>query len=517
MGTEIAQKETLVMPEGRVTAVMPGGFIETEITVGTVLLGKYTLQEVLAENTGEARIYKARQGQELVAVKVYHTGKRPKDALKKILARFKGAPILTVIEEGELNGRYFEVIPFFIKGDLLKYAPLEEKIISEVVVYYVNEALHALHQEGVIHRDIKPGNLFWSDDERQVIVGDFGISSVIDERASVRMTSVSRTLGYAAPETAQGIVSKEADYYSFGITLLHLVTGCDPFAGMTDTQIIKATIADKLVLPDSIPPRIANLIRGLTVKERTERWGYQEVVGWLEGTDKPVADFLAPVKVQRGYLINNQEYEDFDSLAMALAANWGEALKHAARGFFSQYLFQFGQELASKALTCEETANKDLGLFKLIYLISPAAPLCWQGEVFQDIKGFGQALYRKMPGIKGKYLEFLTSSALLTFLQDRHYDQEIVEKVRAMQELAKNQPKQAYYQMFYLFSGSDEFFWQGGRFNNPDELLTYLYNNRNQIDSLAKDLLQQPGFLVWLDHLGFTEYVSVWQNELIKK
>lgn len=78
-----------------------------------------------------------------------------------------------------------------------------------------------------------------------MVIGDFGISSVLNKDVSVRATSMSRTMGYSAPETSNGFISKESDYYSFGITLYHLVLGTDPFAGIE--MFIKYLPDDKVI------------------------------------------------------------------------------------------------------------------------------------------------------------------------------------------------------------------------------------------------------------------------------
>jgi len=108
-------------------------------------------------------------------------------------------------------------------------------------------ALHTAHEAGVLHRDLKPHNIFVSA-YGEPALGDFGISTIDDERSQSRSSGLS--IAYAAPEVLEdGDASVASDVYSTGITLYQLVAGTTPFAGPD----LASTVRRILTAP---PPRI---------------------------------------------------------------------------------------------------------------------------------------------------------------------------------------------------------------------------------------------------------------------
>jgi serine/threonine protein kinase len=413
------------------------------------------------------------------------------------------------------DGGYYEILPYYVNGDLERAAPLEAEFIINTVVPSINEGLKFLHDLGIIHRDIKPNNIFFSDDRRQVVIGDFGISSVTNQKISIRVTNGDRTIGYAAPETAQGFVMKESDYYSFGITLLHLVTGFDPFEGMTDTQILLQTINYPLNIPASVPSRLAELIRGLTVKDRNYRWGYAQVQRWCNQEVVPIyeGDTGNPARSNiKPYTFAGRKLYELEEFSLCLAENWTEGIKHLYRGYIADHLKQFGQELTSKGTDCAEERDQDLGFFKLIYLLNPKAPLCWRGEMFIDLYKLSTSISKELPQVNQSYLTLLTSGALQHFLQVKGFDSRFISLVQELEKQAVQDPDLAYYRLARLLGENPEFHYAGQTFSTPDDLVHYLYEQRSRLDQLAVELLANKDFLAWLYHLGYSEHIAQWQE-----
>ncbi|WP_191090651.1 serine/threonine protein kinase [Niallia endozanthoxylica] len=523
--TKIMPKQTMILPEDNKTMIMPENEMEesvndveevqqqsTYIHVGTILNDTYTLIDVIAENTGEAALFVCEADRQKFVAKVYHQNKKPKQEIIERIREIQSPHIIPIIDHGEFSNRYYTILPYYQKGDLLKMAPLELHAIVDVVVPAVNEGLHTLHNYGIVHRDIKPDNIFITDDEEGVVIGDFGISSRMEERITVRKTSASRTLGYSAPEATQGYVSKESDYYSFGITLLYLATGFDPFSGMTDEQIIKMTITDKLHIPENTDQHLAHLIKGLTVKERKDRWGYEEVQRWSKGEFITINESAKGFTHHQPYHFKDQEFYNLEGLALALAQSWDEGIKHLKRGFISAYIKPVRQDLASEIMDYEEERDNDTALFKTIYSLSPDAPLCWKGEVFQELSQLGEAMKKQMPDLNEYYAELLQKGMLLFFLQKRQASAELIKEVESLQSLAGTDPSKAYYKLYYLLSNSTEFQLEEDVFQSVDELVEYLYEHRQRVEEIAKGLLEQPYFFAWLEKLGYEEFIKEWKK-----
>ncbi|MEX2324599.1 MAG: Stk1 family PASTA domain-containing Ser/Thr kinase [Nitriliruptoraceae bacterium] len=118
------------------------------------------------------------------------------------------------------------------------------------VVADVCAALAYAHDRGLIHRDIKPGNILLSDDGT-VKVTDFGIARAVDNETVTRTASVLGTAAYLSPEQAQGMdVDPRSDLYSLGVVLYEALTGIQPFSG--DSPV---TVAYQHVQESPRPPR----------------------------------------------------------------------------------------------------------------------------------------------------------------------------------------------------------------------------------------------------------------------
>jgi serine/threonine-protein kinase len=150
--------------------------------------------------------------------------------------------IVSIYDAGEEHDMAYIAMELLTGGDLTRYCtkdnllPLEQ-ILS--IIANVNAALEYAHKEGVVHRDIKPGNIMLLDDKR-VKVTDFGIARVVD--ASRTGTGVVLgTPSYMSPEQVTGKkVDGRSDLFSLGIVFYQLLTGSKPFKGDNITAIMYA-------------------------------------------------------------------------------------------------------------------------------------------------------------------------------------------------------------------------------------------------------------------------------------
>ncbi len=126
-----------------------------------------------------------------------------------------------------------------------------------------------LHQEGLVHRDLKPGNLF--DDRGVIKVGDYGLSKFISESQRGGHTESVGTFHYMAPEIARGEYGREIDIYALGVILYELVTGRLPFDGESSHEIIMKHMTAKPDLSQVAAPYRHAIERALE-KDPRARW-----------------------------------------------------------------------------------------------------------------------------------------------------------------------------------------------------------------------------------------------------
>ena len=192
--------------------------------------------------------------------------------------------IVPVFDWGEDSGTYFIVMEF-IDGrplsSILKTAgPLSADRTADIGAH-VAAALGYAHKHGVIHRDVKPGNVLITD-EGQVKVTDFGIARAINTEESLTQTgAVMGTATYFSPEQAEGVgVDARSDIYSLGVVLFEMVTGRPPFLGDTPVAVASKHVRDHAPAPrelnPSIPPTFEAIILKSMAKNPEHRYATAE-------------------------------------------------------------------------------------------------------------------------------------------------------------------------------------------------------------------------------------------------
>ncbi len=132
-------------------------------------------------------------------------------------------------------------------------------------------ALHTAHEAGVLHRDLKPHNIFVSA-YGEPALGDFGISTIADERSQNRSSGLS--IAYAAPEVLEdGDASVVSDVYSTGITIYQLIAGTTPFAGPDLASTVRSilTAAPHRIDRPGMPPGLNRLLQDVLAKAPSQR------------------------------------------------------------------------------------------------------------------------------------------------------------------------------------------------------------------------------------------------------
>jgi len=169
--------------------------------------------------------------------------------------------IVSVYDFGEDNGSYFIVMEY-VDGETLRDiirtdGPLELSRVMEIGAE-VAAALAIAHANGIVHRDVKPGNVLISSAASAVKVADFGIARAGDPRESLTQTgAVMGTATYLSPEQAQGIdLDVRTDVYSLGVVLYEMATGRPPFAGSNPVAIAYQHLNEPPLPPSSRNPEL---------------------------------------------------------------------------------------------------------------------------------------------------------------------------------------------------------------------------------------------------------------------
>lgn len=171
--------------------------------------------------------------------------------------------IANVYDYGEEEGSAYLVMEL-VPGEALSTILERERVLpaDQVldIVAQTASALHAAHQAGLVHRDIKPGNLLITPD-RRVKITDFGIARIADQVPLTATGQVMGTVQYLSPEQASGHpASPSTDIYSLGIVAYEALAGRRPFTGESQVAIAMAQINEA---PPELPVTVAEPVRNL--------------------------------------------------------------------------------------------------------------------------------------------------------------------------------------------------------------------------------------------------------------
>jgi TolB-like protein/Tfp pilus assembly protein PilF/predicted Ser/Thr protein kinase len=265
----------------------------------------YDLIEEIARG-GMGVVYRATQhgSQRLVAVKMILAEQA---ATPGMMERFRAEAeavasldhphILPIYEIGESEGRPFYSMKFADGGTLReRAAEFAEPRQAARLIATLARAVHHAHERGILHRDLKPGNVLLDGEERRAFVSDFGLAKWIGRES--RLTLAQSALGtphYIAPEQAAGHSTRltaAADVYSLGAMLYELVTGRPPFEG--DSALETLRLARDMPTPSprkfkpSVPRDLEVICLKCLAKEPAARYASAAALAgdlerWLEG------------------------------------------------------------------------------------------------------------------------------------------------------------------------------------------------------------------------------------------
>jgi serine/threonine-protein kinase len=242
---------------------------------GTVIQERYELEHPLGHG-GMAEVWCARDQRlaRSVAIKFLapKLAEDPEFLVRffseaQAVARISDPHVVGVLDFGQHEGEPFLVMEYVPGGTLSEL--VGQPIVPERVCEIIADAARgvaAAHAQGLIHRDIKPGNILL-DDEGHAKIADFGIAAAT---GTENLTATGAAIGsphYISPEHVSAKeVTPRSDVYSFGIVLFELLTGCRPFGGDNVTAIAIAQVETDPPVPGSINPDVPEALDALVLK-----------------------------------------------------------------------------------------------------------------------------------------------------------------------------------------------------------------------------------------------------------
>ena len=269
-------------------------------------IDRYHLIEPLGQG-GMAIVYKAYDTrlERDVAVKIIRRNAFSPDVLERVLKRFDREAkslaklthpnIVSIIDYGEIEGSPYLVMPYLMGGTLksLLGKPLPwQKVVS--LLLPIADALAYAHQKGIVHRDVKPGNILVTEGGAPMLT-DFGIARLLETEESQTLTGTGVGVGtpeYMSPEQGMGReVDGRSDVYSLGVVFYEMVTGRKPYTADTPMAVVLKQSTEPL-------PRPGQFVRDLP--ENIEKILFKALAKNVEDRYQSMTDFANALRTLEG-------------------------------------------------------------------------------------------------------------------------------------------------------------------------------------------------------------------------
>ena len=220
-----------------------------------------------------------------VAIKTFKIDANDEDAVKRFNREAKAVtslshPNIVSIYDVENEGEFYYLILEYVEGMTLKdYMVKNPRIPIETIVHIAKQIAAGLshaHQNGIIHRDIKPQNILMNENLTCKIT-DFGIARAYGDTTLTQTNQMLGTVYYLSPEQARGnVATAQSDIYSLGILIFEMITGQIPFKGESAVAIALKHLQEEL--PDidkyreNVPQSVKNIVLQATMKNPNERY-----------------------------------------------------------------------------------------------------------------------------------------------------------------------------------------------------------------------------------------------------
>jgi eukaryotic-like serine/threonine-protein kinase len=257
------------------------------VVVGEVVAGRYELEELVGTG-GMSSVFRARDTllERHVALKILHPHFTEDEQYverfrreARAVASLSHPNIVTILDRGEDEGRQFIVFEL-VEGRTLAEVLHEEGRLpvprALEIAIQVARGLGFAHEQGLVHRDVKPQNVILNGDGRAKVT-DFGIARSLEVQGVTQSGAVLGTSNYIAPEQASGRpVDRTTDVYSLGVVLFELLTGEVPFPGESFVAVAMQHVSEPppsvLEVRPDVPVRVARAVDRALEKDPAERF-----------------------------------------------------------------------------------------------------------------------------------------------------------------------------------------------------------------------------------------------------
>ena len=357
---------------------------------------KYRNQECLSDNSGEAQVFLVdKNGQDYV-LKIYYPNFDVNKKLLQTIYNFNFEMVVDLMDYGKtyVGGKHrsYELMEYLRGGNLGDYHLNGDMDKFRRIALQGAASLAFCHNNNVLHKDVKPSNFFFRDKEHtELVLGDFGISSLLEQDGKAHRTTQARTPIYAAPEMYSDVIdgvveiTPAADFYSLGMTLMALWLDGNPMSS-NERVMMRQKNEGRLPRLNELPERVRMIVQGLTSVNPLNRWGYDEVEQWFMG-ESPKVDISSPFLKYKTFLVDpdrNLAADNIHELIPLLVENEKLAIGYLYNGRIGNWLESCGNTklstIVKDIIVNRYPVDQHAGLMASIYVMEPT-------YCYKDVKG----------------------------------------------------------------------------------------------------------------------------------
>ncbi len=521
----------------------------------------YYFKEILSVNGGEgAVVICTHDTYGDVAVKVYLDVKDVSFEKREKIINFTNSEnaekyVLPIIDYGfvELESgtnNYFEVQPLCTEGDLFSEGKFDYDNLVKIIVD-LNEGLHFIHENGFLHMDIKPENIYRHNN--RYVLGDFGITRELTEgRSKTNIThmgkSISGTPGYQAPEvlygTAYYMLTPKTDYYSLAVTLASLYVGKFVFIVNEeyDASLFQECAQSSHINLENAEDKktllLQNLIDGLFQFDKNKRFGYEDVCKWIENPFyKGNLENFGNIGIKWSLPFQGSSKTDLlyteKEFFEWIISNWDEAKYRLYRGDVERHFQMNNESFVKEALESLREVkypnmdeNGDQAIFEASLLIysEADAPLAWRGIKWKSLQELADDI---ITSNDSAFFADMFEKDIVSFWLDKTgllaNDNKQLSLIKKIEKNSKKNSLVASFWFAYLFATKCEIDFMGSRYEQLPALIEKTINSSSEFymkDGYLDTLLSLDksyklyGFLCsgGVDRVGCDEYVYTYLN-----
>ena len=355
------------------------------------------IEDISTGDSGEADIILVKNDNKSYALKLYKGNRQPNT---KVLERIKGLRdsgfVIPVYSFGNCTRKNdgtmftYELMEYISEQSLAQFFINKNENMFRKIAVNAAVCIDLCHKKGILHKDIKPGNFFLTDrDKGSLLIADFGVSTLLDENG-YSYTKQSGTTTYNAPEMYNADGNKvrlttKTDFYALGIMLMSIWMGESKFRAEMGDKKDKDRVFDlrikkakgDLPYPKDLSDNLLLLIKGLTVPDEENRWGFEEVIKWSTGKLK-MADMAIAIH-DKPFVFDESSSKVAHSpeeLAAFMVKDKYYGLRILKRGKVSEWLRACNRDNLSTNIDeiVDHERDDNACVMRSVYLLDPDMP-----------------------------------------------------------------------------------------------------------------------------------------------